>query len=87
MARGLHLDLVAEGVENRTQLKYSWSKGCEEVQGFIFSPAVPAADLVVLLKDNSVYAQVVLSGSAPTPRGLQLTPVLRPGAPMRPFRV
>ena len=58
MARGLQLDLVAEGVENRTQLKYLQQQGCEEVQGFIFSPAVPAADLVGLLKNNS-FAQVI----------------------------
>jgi EAL domain-containing protein (putative c-di-GMP-specific phosphodiesterase class I) len=53
MARGLRLDLVAEGVENRTQLKYLQNKGCEEVQGFIFAPAVPASDMMDLLADNS----------------------------------
>jgi diguanylate cyclase (GGDEF)-like protein/PAS domain S-box-containing protein len=63
MARGLHLDLVAEGVENRTQLKYLQAHGCEEVQGFIFSPAVPAADLVELLKDNG-FGQVLGEKSA-----------------------
>ena len=58
MARGLRLDLVAEGVENRTQLKYLQEHGCEEVQGYIFSPAVPAADLLSLLEDNQ-FADVV----------------------------
>ncbi len=58
MARGLHLDLIAEGVENRTQLKYLQAQGCEEVQGFIFSPAVPASDLIELLKKNS-FRQVL----------------------------
>ena len=53
MARGLKLDLVAEGVENRTQLKYLKEQGCEEVQGFIFSPAVPSAELVALLEQNT----------------------------------
>ena len=53
MARGLKLDLVAEGVENRTQLRYLKDQGCEEVQGFIFSPAVPAGELVELLQNNS----------------------------------
>ncbi len=52
MARGLQLDLVAEGVENRTQLKYLQAQGCEEVQGYIFSPAVPASELVSLLENN-----------------------------------
>jgi EAL domain-containing protein (putative c-di-GMP-specific phosphodiesterase class I) len=58
MARGLRLDLVAEGVENRTQLRYLQQQGCEEVQGFIFSPPVPATDLVALLEDNA-FAQVL----------------------------
>jgi len=58
MARGLRLDLVAEGVENRTQLKYLQEQGCEEVQGFIFSPAVPADDMVALLRDNP-FTQVL----------------------------
>lgn len=66
MARGLHLDLVAEGVENRTQLKYLQQQGCEEVQGFIFSPAVPATDLVELLKDNA-FDQVIKDKAAAVP--------------------
>lgn len=53
MARGLKLHLIAEGVENRTQLRYLQDQGCEEVQGFIFSPAVPAGELVELLQDNN----------------------------------
>ena len=61
MARGLKLDLIAEGVENRTQLKYLREQGCEEVQGYIFSPAVPAEDLVELLKNNR-FAQLVNDG-------------------------
>ena len=66
MARGLHLDLIAEGVENRTQLKYLQQQGCEEVQGFIFSPAVPATDLVELLKDNT-FDQVIKDKAAAVP--------------------
>ena len=61
MARGLKLDLVAEGVENRTQLRYLKEQGCEEVQGFIFSPAVPAGELVALLKDNSFKQTLTIS--------------------------
>ena len=58
MARGLHLELVAEGVENRTQLDYLREQGCEEVQGYIFSPAVPSLDMAKLLKSNT-FAQVL----------------------------
>jgi len=52
MARGLKLDLIAEGVETRTQLKYLRSQGCREVQGFIFSRPIPAAELKSLLQRN-----------------------------------
>lgn len=52
MARGLKLELTAEGVENRTQLRYLLTQGCREAQGFLFSQAIPAAALEVLLADN-----------------------------------
>ena len=66
MAKGLRLDLVAEGVENRTQLKYLKARGCEEVQGYIFSPPVPAGDLAILLKENS-FAQILSKDSSVIP--------------------
>ena len=52
MARGLKLDLIAEGVENRTQLRYLQGQGCREGQGFFFSRPIPASDLQSLLKNN-----------------------------------
>jgi len=58
MARGLKLDLIAEGVENRTQLKYLRSQGCSEVQGYIFSRPVPADKVKALIADNP-YASLV----------------------------
>jgi diguanylate cyclase (GGDEF)-like protein/PAS domain S-box-containing protein len=52
MARGLKLDLIAEGVETRTQLKYLRSQGCREVQGFIFSRPIPPTEFKSLLQRN-----------------------------------
>jgi len=52
MARGLKLDLIAEGVETSTQLRYLRSQGCREVQGYIFSRPVPSADFKALLRSN-----------------------------------
>ncbi|MDB4945392.1 MAG: hypothetical protein JWP97_4926 [Labilithrix sp.] len=43
MAQRLRLNVVAEGVETRDQLEYLRSLGCAQVQGFLFSPAIPAA--------------------------------------------
>ena len=59
MASGLKLDLIAEGVENRTQLRYLHTKGCSEGQGFIFSPPVDAARMQQLLEENPFERLVV----------------------------
>ena len=56
MARGLKLDLIAEGVETRAQLRYLRSQGCSEVQGFIFSQPVTARALVTLLREKPFEA-------------------------------
>jgi len=52
MAHGLKLDLIAEGVETRTQMKYLSLQGCREVQGFIFSRPIPAPEFKALLARN-----------------------------------
>lgn len=45
MAKGLGLDIIAEGVENETQLRYLHMQGCRQVQGFIFSKPLSKGDL------------------------------------------
>ena len=42
LAHSLKLDVVAEGVENETQLEILRSQGCNKVQGYLFSPPIPA---------------------------------------------
>jgi len=49
MARSLKFQVIAEGVENAEQLAFLNAHGCDLVQGFYFSPAVPAAKLPPLL--------------------------------------
>ena len=49
MAHNLHLKVLAEGVETEDQLAFLRSHDCEEVQGFLFSPAVPADEFEKLL--------------------------------------
>ncbi len=43
LAHSLALDVVAEGVETETQLEMLRSQGCNKVQGYLFSPPIPAA--------------------------------------------
>jgi EAL domain-containing protein (putative c-di-GMP-specific phosphodiesterase class I) len=42
MAHALGLDVVAEGVETAEQLEFLADLGCQQAQGYLFSPAVPA---------------------------------------------
>ena len=46
MAKGLKMSIVAEGVENREQLSYLRSLGCDVVQGYLFGHAT-RLDLLV----------------------------------------
>ncbi len=44
MAHSLRLEVVAEGVETQEQMAFLRDRGCDQVQGFLFSPAVTAAE-------------------------------------------
>jgi EAL domain-containing protein (putative c-di-GMP-specific phosphodiesterase class I) len=44
MAHALNIKVCAEGVETRAALQYLESVHCDRVQGFLISPAVPAAE-------------------------------------------
>jgi EAL domain-containing protein (putative c-di-GMP-specific phosphodiesterase class I) len=44
LGHSLGLNVVAEGVEDQGQLDFLRASGCDEMQGFLFSAAVPAAD-------------------------------------------
>ncbi|GGA81760.1 EAL domain-containing protein [Ornithinibacillus halotolerans] len=50
MAKGLELNLVAEGVETFEQLSFLKQQECEEIQGFIFSKPVSEDSFCTLLK-------------------------------------
>jgi diguanylate cyclase (GGDEF)-like protein/PAS domain S-box-containing protein len=52
MAHGLELKVVAEGVETQAQMDFLKAQHCDEIQGFLISPPVPAERLAELLRSR-----------------------------------
>lgn len=56
MAHQLKLKVVAEGVETEGQLALLVANQCDEIQGYFFSPPVPAASLEAMLREKRALA-------------------------------
>ncbi|MBD2111886.1 MULTISPECIES: EAL domain-containing response regulator [Cyanophyceae] len=52
MARGLKLRVIAEGVETQEQFNFLREQGCQAIQGYLFSPAVPAEQFEAFLAED-----------------------------------
>ncbi len=52
LAHGLGLNAVAEGVESQAQLDFLAAHGCEDVQGDLLSPPLPAPALAAWLRQR-----------------------------------
>ncbi len=53
MAHSLRLKVLAEGVENKNQLDYLKTKGCDLYQGYLTSRPVPADEFEQLLNQQA----------------------------------
>lgn len=62
LARTLQVEVVAEGVETESQFRTLTELACDQVQGFLLSRPLPAADVLTFLRD--VAEQVTLAGEA-----------------------
>lgn len=49
LAKSLNLDLVAEGVETLVQRDFLIDNGCVTIQGYYYTPPVPAEEMQILL--------------------------------------
>jgi EAL domain-containing protein (putative c-di-GMP-specific phosphodiesterase class I) len=50
LARRLHLNVVAEGVETIEQLSFLRTRKCDEIQGYILSKPLPEEEITAFLK-------------------------------------
>ena len=49
MAHGLGISVVAEGVEVEAQMRVLGDFACDEVQGFLFAPAIAPGQLGAMM--------------------------------------
>ncbi len=53
LAHNLKLQVVAEGVETRVQLEFLLECGCDGIQGYLFSKAVAAEEVLAMWRNNA----------------------------------
>ena len=73
IAAASHMTTTAEGVETQAQLDMLRKLGCTEMQGYLFSPAKPAAEIVRLLRsrDGNEDGSGANGGAAPVAAALR----------------
>lgn len=53
LAHSLKLSVLAKGVENTDQLSFMRSNGCDELQGYLFSKALPASEAGEMMRSGN----------------------------------
>ncbi len=62
LAHSLHLKVIAEGVETEEQLDFLRRLGCDQYQGFLCSPPVPAEAFARLMREGLKSSRETLPG-------------------------
>jgi EAL domain-containing protein (putative c-di-GMP-specific phosphodiesterase class I) len=52
MGRQLRQEIVAEGIETVEQMVFLKGLGCDQLQGYLFSPPVPVADFEKMVRED-----------------------------------
>ncbi len=65
LAHDLRLEVTAEGVETREQLRYLQDRGAAKAQGLLFSPAMPCESATELLVSKPYWDLETLLGQVP----------------------
>ncbi len=58
LAHSLSLNVVAEGVETQAQLDFLTQNHCDQMQGYIFSPAIPAEQFERMLAEGKYFVGI-----------------------------
>jgi len=64
LARSLGIACVGEGVETQQQLDYLQRQLCPEIQGYLYSPALPAEDCTQLMRSGKASFLNFATGNA-----------------------
>jgi diguanylate cyclase (GGDEF)-like protein/PAS domain S-box-containing protein len=56
MAHELKLNVIAEGVETRDQLEFLKRRGCDEMQGYLFSEPLTSDGFEALLRSGKIFS-------------------------------
>jgi diguanylate cyclase (GGDEF)-like protein/PAS domain S-box-containing protein len=78
MAHGLNIEVVAEGVETVAQMNFLLRRKCDQVQGYLFSKAVPAEDFTAVVRkiDRWVEDQQKLASEVVNRRARQVNSIV-----------
>jgi diguanylate cyclase (GGDEF)-like protein/PAS domain S-box-containing protein len=63
MAKSLNLKVIAEGVENESQMSFLRTHQCDEIQGYYFSKPLAVDDVADKLRSTARYALVAHKGA------------------------
>lgn len=81
LAKRLHMKTVAEGVEEKEQVEFLASQGCDMIQGYYFAKPMPKSDYMQQLAGlagAAVAAPAVPDQTAPAPAQPVAQPVIQP---------
>jgi diguanylate cyclase (GGDEF)-like protein/PAS domain S-box-containing protein len=66
MAHSLNMEVIAEGVETAQQENYLRHHGCDQIQGFLFSPPLPVEGVESLIRENALRPALTIGAGATT---------------------